>query len=97
VSHPGVLIGLAVITAAAGGVIAAVAIQSNQIPAPTLVVTECNTNYEPCVPTDPTVTCTQIGVQVRVVGTDEYGLDRDGDGVGCESMPNPGSQTSTAQ
>jgi hypothetical protein len=74
-----------------------VAIQSNQTPAPTLVVTECNDNYDPCVPTDPTVTCSEVGVQVRVVGTDEYGLDRDGDGVGCESMPDPGSQTPTAQ
>ena len=97
VSHPVVLIGLAVVTAAVGGVIATVAIQSNQTPAPTLVVTQCNNNYDPCVPIDPTVTCPQIGVRVRVVGIDEYGLDRDGDGVGCESMPDPGSQTPTAQ
>ena len=97
VSHPVVLIGLAVITAAAGGVIATVAVQNNQAPAPQLVVTDCNDNYDPCVPTDPTVTCSEVGVRVRVVGTDEYGLDRDGDGVGCESMPDPGSQTPTAQ
>ncbi|MEV0126898.1 hypothetical protein AB0H83_00290 [Dactylosporangium sp. NPDC050688] len=53
----------------------------------------CNPNYSPCVPNDPVdVDCKGGGgngpsyVQgpVRVIGQDVYGLDKDGDGIGCE-------------
>jgi hypothetical protein len=53
----------------------------------------CNSNYSPCVPDDPKdVDCrggsgngpSYVAGPVRVTGSDVYGLDRDGDGVGCE-------------
>jgi hypothetical protein len=54
--------------------------------------TECDQNYDPCVPVASDVDCDQgsgngpayVHGPVRVVGTDIYGLDRDGDGVACE-------------
>jgi endonuclease YncB( thermonuclease family) len=46
----------------------------------------CNPNYSPCIPNSPTdLDCADIGKAVTVIGTDEYGLDADGDGSGCES------------
>jgi hypothetical protein len=53
----------------------------------------CDPNYQPCVPIASDVDCAGGGgngpayVQgpVRVVGRDVYGLDRDGDGIGCEN------------
>jgi len=53
----------------------------------------CNPNYDPCVPIDSDVDCeggrgngpSYVAGPVRVVGRDPYGLDRDGDGVGCDS------------
>jgi hypothetical protein len=54
----------------------------------------CNPNYTPCVPNDPVdVDCaggsgdgpSYVRGPVRVIGTDVYGLDRDGDGIGCDS------------
>jgi hypothetical protein len=53
----------------------------------------CNSNYLPCVPADPVdVACldesarepTILKMPVRVIGVDQYGLDADGDGFGCE-------------
>jgi hypothetical protein len=52
---------------------------------------ECHPSYEPCVPIASDVDCeggsgngpAYTGT-VRVIGPDEYDLDRDGDGVGCE-------------
>jgi hypothetical protein len=29
--------------------------------------------------------CADIGHSVQVIGSDPYGLDREGDGIGCES------------
>lgn len=47
---------------------------------------ECNENYEPCVEQSAyDLDCIDIGEMVEVVGYDEYNLDRDGDGYGCES------------
>ncbi|MFV0524003.1 MAG: hypothetical protein ACK5RL_05840 [Acidimicrobiales bacterium] len=51
----------------------------------------CSPNYEPCVPADSDVDCaggsgngpSYVTGPVRVVGTDVYDLDRDGDGIGC--------------
>jgi hypothetical protein len=52
---------------------------------------ECHPSYDPCVPIVSDVDCeggsgngpVYTG-RVRVIGPDEYDLDRDGDGVGCE-------------
>ena len=52
---------------------------------------ECHPSYEPCVPIASDVDCeggsgngpAYTGM-VRVVGPDEYDLDRDGDGVACD-------------
>jgi type II secretory pathway pseudopilin PulG len=53
----------------------------------------CDTNYSgACVPIASDVDCAggsgngpaYVSGPVRVVGSDIYGLDRDGDGVGCE-------------
>ena len=53
----------------------------------------CNPNYTPCVPNDPVdVDCAGGGGNgpsyvtgpVRVIGSDPYRLDSDGDGVACE-------------
>jgi hypothetical protein len=61
-------------------------------PAPALESGQCHSSYEgECVPITSDVDClggsgngpAYVG-QVRVVGPDEYDLDRDGDGVGCE-------------
>ena len=47
---------------------------------------KCEDGYSPCVPKyPPDLNCSDIGKQVEVTGDDPHGLDRDGDGVGCES------------
>jgi len=54
---------------------------------------QCDPNYTPCVPIDSDVDCaggkgdgpSYVRGPVRVVGVDRYGLDQDGDGVGCEN------------
>lgn len=45
----------------------------------------CHPSYTPCVPAGPDLDCGQIGFAVRVTGPDEFGLDLDLDGRGCES------------
>ena len=46
----------------------------------------CNANYTPCVPNSATdLDCPEVGHAVKVVGSDPYNLDSDGDGSGCES------------
>lgn len=53
----------------------------------------CDPNYSGCVPIDSDVDCaggsgngpSYVDGPVTVTGTDIYGLDSDGDGVGCES------------
>ena len=52
----------------------------------------CDPNYTPCVPIDSDVDCSSgkgngpsyARGPVRVIGSDIYGLDSDGDGIGCE-------------
>jgi len=44
----------------------------------------CDPNYEPCIPVSPDLSCSDIKVAVRVLGTDIHGFDRDGDLLGCE-------------
>jgi endonuclease YncB( thermonuclease family) len=46
----------------------------------------CNPNYTPCVPNSKDdLNCPDVGHPVKVVGSDPYNLDSDGDGFGCES------------
>lgn len=46
----------------------------------------CDPNYSPCVPAyPPDLNCGDIGHPITVTGSDPHRLDRDGDGVGCES------------
>ena len=49
----------------------------------------CSSAYDPCVREIPEDRdCPDIGFQVTLVGgSDPYGLDRDGNGLGCESYP----------
>lgn len=59
---------------------------------PAAVHARCHPSYDPCVPIDSDVDCAGGGGNgpsyvrgpVRVIGPDEYGLDRDRDGIGCE-------------
>jgi len=52
----------------------------------------CDPNYTGCVPVDSDVDCaggsgngpSYVAGPVRVIGSDIYGLDRDGDGIACE-------------
>lgn len=52
----------------------------------------CDPNYSGCVPIASDVDCAggsgngpaYVQGPVRVIGSDIYGLDRDGDGIGCE-------------
>ena len=46
----------------------------------------CHPSYDPCVPNaGHDLDCGDIGFPVTVIGPDEYRLDRDHDGSGCES------------
>lgn len=44
----------------------------------------CAVGYQPCLPVVADLDCPQIRQQVTVTGEDQYGLDRDGDGLGCQ-------------
>ena len=46
----------------------------------------CDPNYSgACIPINsPDLDCADIGGSVKVSGSDPHGLDRDGDGIGCE-------------
>jgi hypothetical protein len=53
---------------------------------------DCHPSYDPCVPIASDIDCAggsgngpAFTGTVRVIGFDEYGLDDDGDGVGCEA------------
>ena len=45
---------------------------------------DCMSGYSPCLPIVGDLDCGEIGHPVRVTGNDPYGLDRDGDGTGCD-------------
>ena len=45
----------------------------------------CHPSYSPCVPDGPDLDCGDIDGQVTVRGPDEYRLDADKDGTGCDS------------
>lgn len=52
----------------------------------TVYDSSCNPNYSGCVDDSSyDLDCADVGHSVSVIGYDEYGLDRDGDGYGCES------------
>lgn len=61
-------------------------------PPPPRPASNCDPNYSGCVPIDSDVDCaggsgngpSYVAGPVNVTGSDIYGLDRDGDGVGCE-------------
>jgi hypothetical protein len=47
-------------------------------------VSNCNPNYSGCVPNvSYDLDCPDIGYSVRVIGYDQYRLDRDNNGYGC--------------
>ena len=50
-------------------------------------VTACHSSYQgDCLPVGADLDCGEIGTtDLLVVGPDDYGLDSDGDGIGCES------------
>ena len=45
---------------------------------------QCDPNYEPCIPLQDDLSCSDVREVVTVIGEDIHGFDRDGDGVGCE-------------
>ncbi|WP_280218905.1 hypothetical protein [Nocardia neocaledoniensis] len=53
---------------------------------------DCHASYDPCVPITSDVDCEggsgngpAYTGRVRVIGPDDYGLDDDNDGIGCET------------
>ncbi|MFI1240726.1 hypothetical protein [Nocardia salmonicida] len=73
---------------------AAIAAFAFAIATPTVAAAQpskCHGSYTPCLPVVSDVDCeggsgngpVYTG-RVTVIGPDEYGLDRDGDGIGCE-------------
>ncbi|MFC4127190.1 excalibur calcium-binding domain-containing protein [Nocardia rhizosphaerae] len=74
---------------------AAVAAFAFAIATPTVATAQpsgnCHESYTPCVPIVSDVDCEggsgngpYYTGRVQVIGPDEYGLDRDGDGIACE-------------
>lgn len=61
-------------------------------PQPTAAQTNCDPNYSGCVPIASDVDCAggrgngpaYVRGPVQVIGSDIYGLDRDGNGIACE-------------
>jgi micrococcal nuclease len=49
---------------------------------------DCHPSYDPCLPIVGDLNCPDVrglgAAPVRVKGSDDYALDRDGDGIGCE-------------
>lgn len=65
---------------------------NNQIASQANKASACDPNYSGCVPIASDVDCAggrgngpaYVKGPVKVIGKDIYGLDRDGDGIGCE-------------
>jgi hypothetical protein len=62
------------------------------VPPPTTVApsraapaSSCHASYDPCLPITGDLDCADVGQTVRVTGPDDYRLDGDGDGLGCDS------------
>lgn len=80
--------------AALSGTVIGLAPIANSVPVPKSPSSSCDSNYSgACVPVARDVDCAggsgngpeYVSGPVTVVGEDVYGLDRDGDGVGCDS------------
>lgn len=55
------------------------------VPAEPEPAEDCEPGYDPCVPPyPPDLDCPDLGGPYSVSGSDPHGLDRDGDGTGCE-------------
>lgn len=55
----------------------------NNVPA--VDTSNCNPNYDPCIPNSGKITCKSLGINnIRVIGVDVYGIDKDNDGIACE-------------
>jgi hypothetical protein len=62
------------------------------VPAPQPAATNCTPGYSPCIAPGSDVDCAggsgngprYVSGPVQVTGSDPYGLDRDGNGTGCE-------------
>lgn len=46
---------------------------------------DCAPGYDPCLPIVADLDCADVDGPINVTGSDPYGLDREKDGVGCES------------
>jgi endonuclease YncB( thermonuclease family) len=57
-------------------------------PKPTKKPSSCHPSYIPCLPIVADLDCPDVRAMgkapVQVIGPDDYRLDRDGDGLGCE-------------
>jgi len=57
-------------------------------PKPTKTASRCHPSYDPCLPIVADLDCPDVRAMglapVRVIGPDDYHLDRDHDGLGCE-------------
>jgi micrococcal nuclease len=55
---------------------------------PTPKASKCHPSYDPCLPIVGDLNCPDVRAMgkapVMVIGPDDYNLDRDGDGIGCE-------------
>ncbi|QIK68546.1 DUF2510 domain-containing protein [Nocardioides sp. HDW12B] len=45
----------------------------------------CTAGYSPCLPRVADLNCDDVDGPIRSTGSDPYGLDADGDGIGCDS------------
>ena len=57
--------------------------------APLAASSNCHRSYDPCIPDGLDLDCPEIGHRVTVIGPDEYRLDADRDGTGCDRYPAP--------
>ena len=53
-------------------------------PRSTQITGQCDPNYEPCIPLQVNLSCSDVREVVTVIGRDIHDFDRDSDGVGCE-------------
>ena len=77
-----------VVGVSAVGLVMGVALVGVALP-PGLDLDVCDGNYSPCIPSRVDVNCSDLTTRVTVIGEDIFELDRDGDGIGCESLPPP--------
>lgn len=47
---------------------------------------DCDPNYGGCIPVSGDVDCSDLNSAIQVTGIDIYQLDRDGDGIACETL-----------